>query len=575
MRASYGLVNQNSTVKDFARVRDYGWVSRGSTLAGHAKLAEHAILESGNTTEGRVTLKGMAIQYGGVARGTAIMDGNFAKGNELIAGGRWMSWSWGAGQNPGETGEDFGGLYLTYTFENPHPSLARDDHGLTWAYLHGDPVINTEEHALVLDGRTQFVELQPDVSDHSELVVSLTVNWAGGAAGQRLFDFSNGAGNGFYLTPQNENGKLALVMDMNGAQHRIEAPAALPAREWVEVTVAIGENGAQLLVDGQHTGASDRMSTRPFLEGAGGFFNYLGASRAFDHFFHGLIGEVTIKNQKAPDAPQVITFPETSATGRYTVDWSEVNGTETYYLERSADGGDTWTRLYIGPGTSYEEDVMAMQQESWVSVNFAHEPSSTPELEPREVAGIWPQANWNNVSATNPSADAGTLLNNEGARAEGISLKGSGGAASWNTGKPTPDTAMLSDFMQVGGAGPHLTISGVDGVYDLVLYICPFGDHDILVDVNGETRMVKNRSTAHSNPNLVENDTYALFTGLFGSAVVSLTQGDVRGLSGVQIHQPGFERAGEGTYLYRVRGINSAGVSPWRTGDSGCVVSVP
>ncbi len=469
--SGYGLVNQNSTVKDYARVRDFGWVSRGSTLGGHAKLAEHAILESGNTTEGRVTLKGMAIQYGGVARGTALMDGNFAKGNELIEGGRWLSWSWGAGQNPGETGECFNGLYLRYNFDNPHPTLVLDDHGLTWGYLHGgaevievperiryepavdiDHVIDTmnppinfadnygqkvtawfhppetgeytfwlccddsgelwlskdpedpesfervavvvpytalnvwdaqsgqrskqillEEgksyymralhkeggghdhlqvaysigdgervmvegevlsltpdgergqarrrvwfdvpgpqlqallddprfpdgqrqiggNAMIFNGRNQFVELQPDVTDHSELKVEIGLNWAGGEAGQRIFDFVNGNGTSISLTPSNEEGKATLVMEVNEEAYTIETHA-LEAGEWVEVTVTISDSGGRLYVNGELAGSHESMSMRPFIVNSGGFQNTMATCREFRNHFVGMVEHFAI-----------------------------------------------------------------------------------------------------------------------------------------------------------------------------------------------------------------------------------------------------------------------------------------
>jgi len=476
--SGYGLVNQNSTVKDHARVRDYGWVSRGSTLAGHAKLAEHAILESGNTTEGRVTLKGMAIQYGGVARGTAIMDGNFAKGNELITGGRWMSWSWGAGQNPGENPDDFGGLYLKYTFTNPHPTMAYDDHGLTWGYLHGDPevievaervrfepavdvdqtidtmnppvnyadqygqmitawfhppetgeytfwlscddsgelwlstdpedpealekiaevvpytmfdawdvqpgqrsapirleagksysmqalhkegggndhlqvaysigegdrllvegealsltpegprgqarrrvwtdvpgvdvadlladprypdgVLQVGGNALVLNGEDQFIELQPDVADHSELRVDISLNWDGGAANQRIFDFVNSAGNGLYLTPENDEGHMALVMTLDGEEQTIVGDA-LPSGSWSQVSVLITDDGARLLVDGEIVGRNEAITMRPLLVNAGSFRNYVGTCQQLESNLAATVELFAIYNEVAAE----------------------------------------------------------------------------------------------------------------------------------------------------------------------------------------------------------------------------------------------------------------------------------
>jgi len=352
--SGYALASQGAVVRDHARVRDFGWV-RNSTLAGTAKVVEYATLDSGQTTDGRVTIKGLAYQYGGNASGTAILDHHYAKGNEITRG-KWFSWSWGGGQNPGEIDQDFGGLYLRYTFANAHPSMAWDDHGITWGYLWGRPVVHAEDQVLVLDGQTQFVELQQDVSDHYELAVNIRAHWAGGGVNQRLFDFGNSAGNGLYLTPENENGRLALVMTVNGEQRRIEAATALPAGQWVQIAVVIGTEGAHLFVDGQHLGTNGAITMRPFLEGAGAFTNVLGTCVQFEAFFEGMIDEFSIYNT-TPVEPGFIAYPSTSADGQFTVEWGAAEGAQQYRLERSDDGGTSWSEVYSGSALSYGEIV--------------------------------------------------------------------------------------------------------------------------------------------------------------------------------------------------------------------------
>ena len=77
------------------------------------------------------TSKGFAHVYGGNQSGTAMIDGFYAKGNEITKG-KWFTWSWGQGKNPGEIDEDFGGLYADYDFETEHPWMAPDAFGATW-----------------------------------------------------------------------------------------------------------------------------------------------------------------------------------------------------------------------------------------------------------------------------------------------------------------------------------------------------------------------------------------------------------------------------------------------------------
>jgi hypothetical protein len=144
--SDFALVQGQSVVKNHARVRDFGRVTNASTLAGHARVLEHATLQSRKTNSGGVTLKGNAIQHDGDAGGTAMIDAQYNKGN-TITGGRWLTWSWGQGQNDGETNEDFGGLYADYDFSVEHPWMARDDFGVTWGYLVGEPAFVPRDEA--------------------------------------------------------------------------------------------------------------------------------------------------------------------------------------------------------------------------------------------------------------------------------------------------------------------------------------------------------------------------------------------------------------------------------------------
>ena len=61
-------------------------------------------------------------------------------------------------------------------------------------------------------------------------------------------------------------------------------------------------------------------------------------------------------------APVSIDYPVKSSDGRYSVIWEspafEIAGEpDGYLLERSNNGGETWTKLYRGPNTEYEEEI--------------------------------------------------------------------------------------------------------------------------------------------------------------------------------------------------------------------------
>lgn len=144
--SDYAVIDKDSVVGGHARVRDFACVTGKSMLQDDARVLEHAVLNSNvhaapnskNTCGGKVTVKGNAHVYGGTQSGTAVIDGYYAKGND-ITGGKWFTWSWGKGKNPGESNDDFGGLYANYDFSKEHGWMAADDHGATWGYLGNSP----------------------------------------------------------------------------------------------------------------------------------------------------------------------------------------------------------------------------------------------------------------------------------------------------------------------------------------------------------------------------------------------------------------------------------------------------
>ncbi len=137
--AGHALIDENSVVAGCAEVRDYAVVRATTTVDGTARVLEHANMDSGKTCGDHVAVKGIAHVYGGNQSGSAMIDGFYAKGNE-ITNGKWFTWSWGQGKNPGETDQDFGGLYADYDFSLEHPWMAQDAFGATWGYLINNPV---------------------------------------------------------------------------------------------------------------------------------------------------------------------------------------------------------------------------------------------------------------------------------------------------------------------------------------------------------------------------------------------------------------------------------------------------
>lgn len=298
--SGHGMVIDNSRVEDYARIRDYGKIERGSGLSGNAKIAEFATVSSGSGKYNSEysTIKGISILLNGNVSGSAMIDHHFTKGQD-VSNGKWFTWSWGSGQNAGESKTDYNGLYLRMSFEKEHPYMAWDDFGITWGYLvnGATTVSNSESQVLSLDGINQYVELQKDVSDQIFASLEFDFCWKGGANNQPVFDFGNAAGNNLFFTPSNENGRPELVMNYSGLQERISGAEQLALNEWVHISIYFGKAGASIYANDALLGVNEQMHIRNLTINAGAFSNFLGRNQDGDIYFDGLIDNFIIYNK--------------------------------------------------------------------------------------------------------------------------------------------------------------------------------------------------------------------------------------------------------------------------------------
>jgi hypothetical protein len=305
-------------------------------------------------------VKGVASVYGGNQSGSAMIDGYYAKGNEITRG-KWFTWSWSQGKNPGEIDEDFGGLYADYDFNQDHDWMARDAFGATWGYLVNGPKVEiqpartadkktdakaaAQDGALRLNGKDQFVELPNDVADMGNCTYTAEVMWNGAVEGVRIFEFANPNGDVVCLTPS-VNGKLSFVMRQGALVEAVSAPA-IGKGVWATIQVILEGKTASLFVNGTKVGEKKNMTLRP--DSIHATQCYLGRSLK-GGFFGGLIGRFTIHSaaivDREPPAPNPAVFempPMFVAPGTLAMNakpGSDPLGAVEYFFEEE---GGKWT----------------------------------------------------------------------------------------------------------------------------------------------------------------------------------------------------------------------------------------
>jgi arabinan endo-1,5-alpha-L-arabinosidase len=148
-------------------------------------------------------------------------------------------------------------------------------------------------NVLYLDGATNYVSLPLSVGNASTFAA--WVNWRGGGAWQRVFDFGHDTTNYFFLTPMAASGAMRFAISTNGpgGEQQINAPFPLPANSWHHVAVTLDGARGILYLDGAPLATNNALTIRPWQTLPQN--NSLGKSQfAPDPLFAGEISSVRI-----------------------------------------------------------------------------------------------------------------------------------------------------------------------------------------------------------------------------------------------------------------------------------------
>jgi hypothetical protein len=183
--------------------------------------------------------------------------------------------------------------------------------------------------ALNLSGTGQYAMVPAGMmASVTNFTIAAWVNWNGGNAWQRIFDFGNDTTQYLFLTPASASGTLRFAISTNGnaaGAEQILETSPLPVGQWQHVAVTRNGNTARLYTNGVMT-MSGSVTIAPASFNPA--LNYLGASQyPVDPLFNGRLDEVFIYNyalssteiaRLAANQPPPPTVPTTlafSATG--------------------------------------------------------------------------------------------------------------------------------------------------------------------------------------------------------------------------------------------------------------------
>jgi hypothetical protein len=160
--------------------------------------------------------------------------------------------------------------------------------------LHGSAVWTEEGKiggAIDLAGSSQITLPASSISS-DELTVATWVNWRGGNAWQRIFDFGNNTSQYMFLTPRSGGANTLRFVIRNGGSEQMIQTSQLPVNEWVHVAVTLGNGTATLYVDGEAAASADGITIKP--SDFNPVNNYIGKSQWSDPLFNGMIDEFSV-----------------------------------------------------------------------------------------------------------------------------------------------------------------------------------------------------------------------------------------------------------------------------------------
>lgn len=185
-----------------------------------------------------------------------------------------------------------GTLTAHYEFENNAHDSAGSNNGTTSgspAYAPG--VIG---RAVDLDGTDDFVTLPTGIANSNDITIAAWVNWDGGSAWQRIFDFGNDTASYMFLSPSSADGTLRFAITMNGnANEQILDTDPLSVGQWVHLAVVLCGNTGLLYLNGTAAVAGQILLNPSDINP---LKNYIGKSQWPDPLFNGRIDDFRIYN---------------------------------------------------------------------------------------------------------------------------------------------------------------------------------------------------------------------------------------------------------------------------------------
>jgi hypothetical protein len=218
--------------------------------------------------------------------------------------------------------------------------------------------------AMDLDGTSQYTMVPANLlTSVTNFTLAVWVNWDGGSAWQRIFDFGNDTAQNMFLTPSSGDGTLRFAITTNGggAEQILQTTSTLPTNQWVHVAVTRNGNAGRLYTNGV-VAVTNLITIAPASFNPA--LNYLGKSQYPDPLFNGRLDDLFLYNYALSDAEIVVLANQIlpavpaglaaiSGDGQVGLSWNAATNATSYNVKRSALNGGPYTTLTNVATTSF------------------------------------------------------------------------------------------------------------------------------------------------------------------------------------------------------------------------------
>ena len=244
---------------------------------------------------------------------------------------------------------------------------ARDLNGQYSGLLQNGALIRNDTvqgHVLDLNGTNQYVWLPPGVGYGQTFAA--VVNWRGGGAWQRIFDFGFDTSRTVMLTPASGDSVLRCDINSGGNLQTVQWTRPLPTNAWTHVAVTLDGTQGILYVNGTAVATNTGMNLLPVnVEPQ---TNHLGRSKfSADPFFNGQYASFRVYGHALSAAEIAAPLPQ---------------------ISQPADGSFYWpggTVNFSGDATDFAGVPLASSNLSW-QVKYVQDGRTNVVLAP--VSGV-------------------------------------------------------------------------------------------------------------------------------------------------------------------------------------------